>query len=74
MAIHSSILAWKIPRMEEPTRLLCPWDFLGKDTGVDCHFLLQGRASLIAQLVKNLPAIQETPISFLGWEDPLEKG
>ena len=25
-----------------PPRLLCPWDFLGKDTGVDCHFLLQG--------------------------------
>ena len=22
-------------------RLLCPWDFLGKDTGVGCHFLLQ---------------------------------
>ena len=25
-----------------PTRLLCPWDFPGKNTGVDCHFLLQG--------------------------------
>ena len=31
-------------------------------------------ASLIAQLVKNLPAMQETPIRFLGWKDPLEKG
>ena len=31
-------------------------------------------ASLIAQLVKNLPAMQETPVRFLGWEDPLEKG
>ena len=30
--------------------------------------------SLIAQLVKNPPAIQETPVRFLGWEDPLEKG
>ena len=30
-------------------------------------------ASLIAQLVKNLPAIHETPVQFLGWEDPLEK-
>ena len=30
--------------------------------------------SLIAQLVKNLPAMQETPIQFLGQEDPLEKG
>ena len=32
------------------------------------------RASLIAQLVKNLPAMQETPVRFLGWEDPPEKG
>ena len=30
-------------------------------------------ASLIAQLVKTLPAVQETRIRFLGWEDPLEK-
>ena len=32
------------------------------------------RASLVAQLIKNLPAVQETPVRFLGWEDPLEKG
>ena len=32
------------------------------------------RASLVAQLVKNLPAMQETPVQFLDWEDPLEKG
>ena len=32
------------------------------------------RASLIAQLVKNLPARQETWVQFLGWEYPLEKG
>ena len=31
------------------------------------------RASLIAQLVKNLPAVQETRVPFLGWEDPPEK-
>ena len=31
------------------------------------------RASLIAQLVKNLPAMQETQVQFLGQEDPLEK-
>ena len=31
-------------------------------------------ASLVAQLVKNLPAIWETCIRSLGWEDPLEKG
>ena len=31
-------------------------------------------ASLVAQMVKNLPAMQETWIQSLGWEDPLEKG
>ena len=28
----------------------------------------------VTQLVKNLPAMQETPVQFLGQEDPLEKG
>ena len=31
-------------------------------------------ASLVAQLVKNLPAAWETWVRSLGWEDPLEKG
>ena len=31
-------------------------------------------ASLVAQVVKNQPAMQETAVRFLGWEDPLEKG
>ena len=31
-------------------------------------------ASLVAQLVKNLPAMRETWVRSLGWEDPLEKG
>ena len=31
-------------------------------------------ASWVAQLVKNLPAMQETLVRFLGREDPLEKG
>ena len=25
-----------------PTRLLCPWNFLGKNTGMGCHFLFRG--------------------------------
>ena len=32
------------------------------------------RASLVAQLVKNLPSVRETWVPSLGWEDPLEKG
>ena len=54
MATHSSILAWRIPWSEEPKYSssfpkawfsespICPWDFPGKNTGVGCHFLLQG--------------------------------
>ena len=38
----------------------------------DTHIYKPG-ASLIAQSVKNLPAMQETWVLFLGWEDPLEK-
>ena len=34
------------------------------------HVLL---ASLVAQMVKRLPTMQETQVQFLGWEDPLEK-
>ena len=35
------------------------------------HVLL---VSLVVQLIKNLPAIQETWVRSLGWEDSLEKG
>ena len=31
-------------------------------------------ASLLAQMVKHLPAMRETRVRSLGWEDPLEKG
>ena len=30
------------PHGQQPTRLPCPWDSPGKNTGVGCHFLLQG--------------------------------
>ena len=36
-------------------------------------YLKINKINLVAQLVKNLPAVQETQVSFLGWEDPLEK-
>ena len=35
--------------------------------------VLFNRASLVAQLLKNLPAMRETWVRSLGWEDPLEK-
>ena len=48
---------------------------LGKSTEEGIGYPLQySWASLVAQLVKNLPAVQETWVRSLGWEDPLEKG
>ena len=47
----------------------------GRSTGEEIGYPLQySWASLVAQLVKNLPARQETWVRSLGWEDPLEKG
>ena len=39
---HSVVSDSSRPHGLQPTRLLCPWDFSGKSTGVGCHFLLQG--------------------------------
>ena len=41
-------------------------------TSVPCHISVW--ASLVVQLVKSLPAMQETLVQFLGQEDPLKKG
>ena len=48
---------------------------LGRSTGEGIGYPLQySWASLVAQLVKNLPAMWKTWVLTLGWEDPLEKG
>ena len=39
---HSVMSDFLWPHGLQPTRLLCPWDFPGKNTGVGCHSLLQG--------------------------------
>ena len=41
--------------------------------GIRCTFSSELRASLVVQSVKNLPAVQETQVQSLGWEDPQEK-
>ena len=47
----------------------------GRSAGEGIGYPLQySWASLMAQLVKNLPAMWEPWVLFLGWEDPLEKG
>ena len=65
-------------------RKSCPLQYSGLEISMDCivHGVAKSEterlsllgASLMAQLVKNLPAMQETPVQFLGQEDPLEKG
>ena len=48
---------------------------LGRSTGGEIGYPLQySWASLVAQLVKNPPAMCKTWVRSLGWEDPLEKG
>ena len=47
---------------------------LGRSAGEGIGYLLQySWVSLVAQMVKNLPAMQETWVQSLGWKDPLEK-
>ena len=47
----------------------------GRSTGEGIGYPLQySWVSFVAQLVKNLPAMWDTWVQFLGWEDPLEKG
>ena len=44
---------------------------LGEGTGYPLQY---SWSSLVAQMVKNLPPMQETSVRFLGWGDSLEKG
>ena len=65
--------------------MVCDQDIHGRSGSNDLVYakviLLQftenlpsARALLVAQPVKNLPAMQETRVLSLGWEDPLQKG
>ena len=61
-----------LPAMQET---LVPIPPLGRSAGEGIGYPLQySWASLVAQLVKHPPAMQETWVGPLGWEDPLEKG
>ena len=52
-------------------KLVCFEYFRFQNNPLKLHLI---RASLVAQMVKNLPAMQETWVQSLGWEDALEKG
>ena len=51
------------PHRQEPTRLACPWDFPGKNTGVGYHFLLQ---------LRNMKSESEVAQSCLTLSDPMD--
>ena len=56
------------------TIALIVWTFVGKVMSLLFNTLCLSRASLVAQIVKNLPAVQETQVQSLGQEDPLQEG
>ena len=68
---HSSVGKESACNAEDPSSV----PGLGRSTGEGRGYPLQySWASLVAQLVKNLPVMRETWVWSLGWEDPLEKG
>ena len=81
MATHSSVLAWEIHGQRSLVGY-SPWGCKESDTTrIDLANTLTlinyspfptRVASLVAQLVKNLPTMQEIRVQFLGQEDPLE--
>ena len=74
MATHSNILAWRIPWTEEPGRLQFHGVArVGHDLAAKLLLTTDTRDSLLAQSVKNLPAMQETWVQFLGQEETLKK-
>ena len=76
IATRSSIPAWRIP-MDRGA-----WQATGHGVAesqtqlkrLSSSSSIHGLPSLVAQLVKNLPAMQKTLVWLLGQEDPLEKG
>ena len=55
----------------EPARLLHPWDFLGKNTGVDCHFLLQPQLHSPFSLLSTCEGLYLLLNLFIGWSGKL---
>ena len=67
---HSSVGKESVCNAEDPS-LIPGW---GRSAGEGIGYPLKySWASLLAQLVKNPPAMQETSVRSLGWEYPLEK-
>ena len=85
--LQKQVVGWIIPKVIICQQKLCRYLFFGWLVAyflyfifefcfcfISFFFLCYYRASLVAQMVKNLPAMQETWVRSLGWEDPLGKG
>ena len=57
----------------ELSRVLCAIQWILVDGFINSSLYMLIWTSLVAQMIKNLPAMQETWVRSLGWEDPLEK-
>ena len=69
-----SLKTFSVKKKESGFLLVCVWVHVFKRVIPTYLQMFSPWASLIAHLVKNPPAMQETPDQFLGWEDPLQKG
>ena len=67
--MESGEAAW-LAQSVKSMRLLISWSWVGAPHWAGLLFWV----SLVAQIVKDLPAMQETWVRYLGQEDPLEKG
>ena len=67
VAVHLLSCVRLCDALDWPTGLICPWDFPGKNTGVGCHFLLQG---FFLEAGSNLCLLHSQayslPLSYLG--------
>ena len=54
------------PHGLQPTRLLCPWDFPGKSTGVGCHCLLRNLSTTDIQILSKI-AVAKKKLCSMNW-------
>ena len=74
MFLKQPLLIQSSPTRLQPARILCPWDFPGENTGVGCHFLLQGifpaQGSNLHLLCLLCWQVGSLPLSHLGSPAP----
>ena len=59
---------------QQPTRLLCPWDFPGKSTGVGCHLMLLGIIKSVMFVISHFGEGSGTPLQYFCLENPMDGG